>query len=56
MTFLGTLNPEVTTMITQTFEDVFSPAWVSTHIIDPTHDLVILRKIIPWQPITRQPL
>ncbi len=41
-------------MITQTFEDVFSPAWVSTHIIDPTHDLVILRKIIPWQPIIDQ--
>ncbi len=38
-------------MISQTFEDVFSPQWVETHIIDPTHDLVILRHIIPWQSI-----
>jgi IS5 family transposase len=36
-------------MIAQTFEDVFSPQWIETHIIDPTHDLVILRHIIPWQ-------
>ena len=38
-------------MIAQTFEDVFSPQWVETHIIDPAHGLVILRHIIPWQPI-----
>jgi len=38
-------------MIAQTFEDVFSPQWVETHIIDPAHDLVILRHIIPWQSI-----
>ena len=38
-------------MIAQTFEDVFSPQWVETHMIDPAHDLVILRHIIPWQPI-----
>lgn len=36
-------------MIAQTFEDVFSPQWVDTHITNPTHDLVILRHIIPWQ-------
>jgi Transposase domain (DUF772) len=42
---------EVNAMIAQTFEDVFSPHWVATHIIDPAHDLVILRHIIPWQPI-----
>lgn len=41
-------------MIAQTFEDVFSPQWVETHIIDPTHDLVILRHIIPWQAIIDQ--
>ncbi len=41
-------------MIAQTFEDVFSPQWVETHIIDPTHDLVILRHIIPWQSIIDQ--
>ncbi len=41
-------------MIAQTFEEVFSPQWVSTHIINPAHDLVILRHIIPWQPIIDQ--
>jgi IS5 family transposase len=46
--------PEVNTMIAQTFEEVFSPQWVETHIIDPTHDLVILRHIIPWQSIIDQ--
>lgn len=38
-------------MIAQTFEDVFSPQWVNTHLSHPTHDLIILRHIIPWQPI-----
>jgi IS5 family transposase len=47
-------QPEVNAMIAQTFEDVFSPQWVETHIIDPTHDLVILRHIIPWQSIIDQ--
>ncbi len=41
-------------MIAQTCEDVFSPQWVETHIIDPTHDLVILRRIIPWQSLIDQ--
>lgn len=43
--------PEVNAMIAQTFEDVFSPQWINTHITHPTHDLVILRHIIPWQSI-----
>ena len=38
-------------MIAQTFEDVFSPQWVNTHLSHPTHDLIILRQIIPWQSI-----
>lgn len=38
-------------MIAQTFEDAFSPAWRQTHLANPTHDLLILRHIIPWQPI-----
>ncbi len=41
-------------MIAQTFEDVFSPQWVNTHITNPTHDLVILRHIIPWRSIIDQ--
>lgn len=42
---------EVNAMIAPTFDDVFSPQWVNTHITHPTHDLVILRHIIPWQSI-----
>src|SRR5262245_56958111 len=38
-------------MIVQTFEDAFCPAWSQTHLANPTHDLIILRHIIPWQPI-----
>lgn len=38
-------------MIAQTFQDAFSPEWIKTHLTNPTHDLVILRHIIPWQPI-----
>jgi IS5 family transposase len=42
---------EVSTMIAQTFDEVFSPQWVNTHLSHPTHDLIILRQLIPWQPI-----
>lgn len=38
-------------MIAQTFQDAFTPAWVQTHLTNPTHDLLILRDIIPWQSI-----
>jgi len=38
-------------MIAQTFEDAFCPAWSQTHLANPTHELIILRHIIPWQPI-----
>jgi IS5 family transposase len=36
-------------MIAQTFEDAFSPEWRQTHLANPTHDLLILRHVIPWQ-------
>jgi hypothetical protein len=38
-------------MIVQTFEDAFCPEWIQTHLANPTHDLIILRHMIPWQPI-----
>lgn len=38
-------------MRVQTFEDAFCPEWIQTHLAHPTHDLIILRHIIPWQPI-----
>ena len=38
-------------MRAQTFQDAFSPQWIKTHLTNPTHDLILLRHIIPWQPI-----
>lgn len=38
-------------MIAQTFDEVFSPQWINTHLSHSTHDLIILRQLIPWQPI-----
>jgi hypothetical protein len=38
-------------MRVQTFEDAFCPEWIQTHLANPTHDLIIWRHIIPWQPI-----
>jgi transposase, IS5 family len=36
-------------MIAQTFDEVFPPQWINTHLSHPTHDLIILRQMIPWQ-------
>ena len=38
-------------MIAYTFEDAFSAEWVKTHLPHHTHDLILLRQLIPWQPI-----
>ena len=38
-------------MIAQTFQDAFSPEWITTHLTNPTHELILLRRLIPWQPI-----
>jgi len=38
-------------MIAHTFQDAFCAQWVKTHLSDSTHDLIILRHIIPWQSI-----
>ena len=38
-------------MIAQTFDEVFSSQWINTYLSYPTHDLIILRQLIPWQPI-----
>ena len=42
---------EVHTMIAHTFEDAFSAEWIKTHLKNPTHDLILLRRLIPWQSI-----
>lgn len=36
-------------MITYTFQDAFCPQWVQTHLPNPTHELTLLRRIVPWQ-------
>jgi transposase, IS5 family len=38
-------------MIAHTFQDPFCSQWVKTHLPNRNHDLVILRQIVPWQPI-----
>lgn len=38
-------------MIAPTFQEAFSPEWLKTYVTNPTHELVILRHIIPWQSI-----
>ncbi len=38
-------------MIAQTFQDAFTPEWVQTHLTNPTHELILLRDLIPWQSI-----
>ena len=37
-------------MIKNNFEDFFSE-WIATQITNKSHELVIIRKIIPWQKI-----
>jgi IS5 family transposase len=38
-------------MIAQTFQEAFSTEWIKTHLPNRTHDLLILRRLIPWQRI-----
>lgn len=42
---------EVYTMIAHTFEEAFSAQWVKDNLPNPTHDLILLRRLIPWQAI-----
>ncbi len=38
-------------MIAPTFQDPFCPEWIETYVPNRTHDLVIVRQLIPWQSI-----
>ena len=38
-------------MIEKTFQEVFTKEWKKIYIKDPTNELLIIRKIIPWQKI-----
>ena len=41
-------------MIPCTYQDAFSPEWVEANITNPIHELVILRKVIPWGNIRKR--
>jgi IS5 family transposase len=41
-------------MIQLTYKDAFSSEWVAANITNPTDELVILRKVIPWGNISKQ--
>lgn len=38
-------------MVESTYKEAFSEDWVKEHITDSLHELVIFRKVIPWQRI-----
>lgn len=38
-------------MIKSTFQEAYTQAWIKQNIKNPTHDLVILRQVIPWDRI-----
>lgn len=38
-------------MIAHTFQEPFYPEWIKTHVPNSTHDLMILRHLLPWQAI-----
>jgi IS5 family transposase len=41
-------------MIKNTFNEAFSQDWVDKNIVDPTNELVLFRKIIPWEKLVKQ--
>ncbi len=41
-------------MMQDTYTDVFAPEWIKANITDPIHELVILRKVIPWGSISKR--
>ena len=38
-------------MIEATFEEAHTPEWIKRNITDHTHELVILRQVVPWERI-----
>ena len=38
-------------MVASTFKEAFSEEWVKEHIKDSLNELVIFRRVIPWQSI-----
>lgn len=41
-------------MVASTYKEAFTEAWVKEHITDSLNELVIFRKVIPWQNIIDQ--
>jgi transposase, IS5 family len=44
-------HTEVHAMRAQPLQDAFSPQGIKPHLTHPTHDLILLRHLIPWHPI-----
>ena len=41
-------------MVASTYKEAFSEGWVKAHITDSLNELVIYRKVIPWQSVIDQ--
>ena len=41
-------------MIDTEFQEAFSAEWVKIHVPDTQHELVILRKVIPWKALVQK--
>ena len=41
-------------MVKSTFEEAHTQQWIQQNITNPTHDLVILRQVIPWARIIKR--
>ncbi len=43
---------EEAVMIRAAYEEVLKQEWIDRNINNPNHELVVLRRIIPWEKIT----
>ena len=41
-------------MIEKNFQEAFTESWISINIKNPTNELVILRKVMPWEKICKR--
>ena len=41
-------------MIASTFSEVHDKEWIKSHLPDPTNELIIFRRVIPWESIVEQ--
>ena len=41
-------------MIARSFQEVHSQEWIERYIVDPTNELVVLRRVIPWEKMVKR--